>query len=145
MKIYELGLLHHGVPLISKQYYQEYKVDPLLRGGFLSAMNAFAEEVFSDEIESFVMKNFRIVLLSHPFPETSTDRLVSYCIGSKKLSPKVAKRALTRVLEEFTQQFKHLKDLNIDLAMFDDFLPILDDILGDLAKSADERARSVFG
>jgi len=146
MTLYELGLLSNGVPLISRQYYEEYKVDPLLRGGFLSALNAFVEEVFSDEIETFAMKNFHIILMNRHFPKpTSSERIVSYCIGSKKLSTKVAKRALTRVLEEFIQRYGHLKSLSCDLAVFEDFLPILDDILGDLTKTADARARSVFG
>ncbi|MFX1298219.1 MAG: hypothetical protein ACFFD2_25615 [Promethearchaeota archaeon] len=142
--IYELGILHHGIPLISRQYYEEYKVDPLLRGGFLSALNSFAEEVFSDEIDSFNMKNFKIIVLSQPFANTS-ERIFSYCIGGRKISPKVAKRALIRILEEFNQKYSHLKTLACDLAIFEEFLPILDEILGDLARSTDERARSVFG
>jgi len=146
MTIYELGLLCNGVPLISRQYYEEYKVDPLLRGGFLSALNAFVEEVFSDEIETFVMKNFRIILMNRPFPTPdSSTFIISYCIGSKKFSPKTAKRALTRILEEFVQKYSYLKSLSCDLAVFNDFSPILDEILGDLTKTADARARSVFG
>ena len=143
MKVFEIGLFHAGLPLVSRQYYEKYKVDPLLRSGFLSALNSFAEEVFSDEIESFVMKNFRIVILSSPF--SSDDYITSYCISSKKLSPKIAKRALIRVLEEFCSKYDHLKSLTCDIAIFDEFLPILDDILGDLTKSASDRAKSVFG
>jgi hypothetical protein len=143
--IYELGLLHNGIPIISRQYYEEYKLDPLLRGGFLGALNAFAEEVFSDEIDSFIMKNFKIIILSSPLNEACQGNIVSFCIGSKKLSLKVAKRALTRVLNEFIEQFKHLETLTCDLAIFEDFLPVLDQILGDLAKSTDDRARSIFG
>lgn len=146
MTIYELGILNNGVPLISRQYYEEYKVDPLLRGGFLSALNAFVEEVFSDEIETFVMKNFRMVLMNRPFPKPdSPSHIISYCIGSKKFSAKTAKRALARILDEFVERYSYLQSLSCDLAVFEDFLPVLDEILGDLTKTADARARSVFG
>lgn len=72
MVIFELGIVNNGVPIISKQYYKEHgmSVDPLLRGGFLSALDSFATEVFADEMESFSMKNFKIVLLSRLFRET---------------------------------------------------------------------------
>jgi len=147
MVIYELGLLNCGLPLISKQYYEEHnkKVDPLLRGGFLSALNAFAEEVFSDQIDSFTLKNFKIVLLSKPFNQSKQETIISYCIGDNKLKLETAKKALTKVLEEFIVKYAHLVSLKVDLKIFDEFLPVFDEVIGDLGKKPEDRLKSVFG
>ncbi len=147
MVIYELGLLNCGLPLISKQYYKEYNmnVDPLLRGGFLSALNAFAQEVFSDQIDSFSLKNFKIVLLSKPFHPSSQETIISYCIGDGKLKLEMARKALTKVLEVFFAKYGYLKSLKVDLVMFEEFLPVFDEIVGDLGRKPEDRLRSVFG
>ncbi|MBD3230169.1 MAG: hypothetical protein GF329_18465 [Candidatus Lokiarchaeota archaeon] len=143
MVIYELGLTKSGVPLISKQYYEEHNmaVDPVLRSGFLSALNSFAEQAFSDEIESFTMKNFRIVLLTYNKDELS---VTSYCIGDKNLNLKVTKKALTKILDKFINKFG-IKKLPKDLSKFDNFLPVFDEILGDFAKKPEDRLKSIFG
>ncbi len=142
-----MGIINNGVPLVSKQYYKEndMSVDPMLRGGFLSALNSFATEVFADEMESFSMKNFTIVLLSRPMRETPPLNIIAYTIGDKKLNLKLAKSALTRILDLFIQRYDFLDDLNVDLALFDDFIPAFDRVLGDLAKKPDDRLRSIFG
>ena len=147
MVIYELGLLNSGLPLVSKEYYKDYnmKVDPILRGGFLSALNAFAQEVFSDEIDSFSLKNFKIVLLSKPFHGSSQETIISYCIGDGKLKLETARKALTKVLEVFFANYGHLKSLKVDLDVFNDFVPIFDEIVGDLARKPEDRLKSVFG
>jgi hypothetical protein len=147
MVIYELGLLNCGLPLVSKQYYKDYNmnVDPLLRGGFLSALNAFAQEVFSDQIDSFSLKNFKIVLLSKPFNSSGQETIISYCIGDSKLKLETAKKALTKVLEVFFANYGHLKSLKVDLTIFNDFVTIFDDIVGDLARKPEDRLKSVFG
>lgn len=145
MVIFELGIINSGVPLVSKQYYEEHSmpVDPVLRSGFLSALNSFATQAFSDEIESFSMKNFRIVLLSREIKNAS-ENIISYCIGDKKLNLKLAKQALTRILDEFIESYGQDK-IKRELSEYDRFLPIFDDILGDLAKKPEDRLRSIFG
>lgn len=147
MVIYELGLLNSGLPLVSKEYYKDYNmhVDPILRGGFLSALNAFAQEVFSDEIDSFSLKNFKIVLLSKPFHQSSQETIISYCIGDGKLKLETARKALTKVLEVFFANYGHLQSLKVDLDVFNDFIPIFDEIVGDLARKPEDRLKSVFG
>ncbi|NVM52278.1 MAG: hypothetical protein HWN66_01155 [Candidatus Helarchaeota archaeon] len=155
MVFYELGIIFRDVPIISKQYYKEYgmALDPTLRTGFLSALMSFASEVFSDEIDSFIMKNFKIVILSRPLIKASEDStqperrphyIIVYGIGNKKLKLKTAKKALTKVLEEFLQQYGTLENWAGDIDMFAKFLPVFDEILGDLAKKPDDRLRSLF-
>ena len=147
MVIYELGIINNGVPLISNQYYEEYNlsVDPMLRGGFLSALNSFAEEVFSDSIESFSLKNFKIILFTHPFRESSSSRVIYYIVGDKKVNLKIATKALTRVAEAFTKIFSYMETLSSDLSCYYDFSNIINGILGDLTKKPEDRLKSVFG
>lgn len=147
MVIYELGLIKEGVLLVEKQYYQEYqmKVDPLLRSGFFSALNSFAEEAFSDSIESFSMKNFKIALLTHPISESNPLKMTCYCIGDRKMNIDLAQKALTKVLGTFLKSFSFLEDFSVDLAIFEEFKKVIDNILGDLVKKPDDRLRSIFG
>ena len=146
MVIYELGIIKAGVPLVSKLYYKEHSipVDPVLRSGFLSALNSFASQAFADEIESFTMKNFRIVLLSREIIIDKPTNLISYCIGDKKLNLKLAKKALNRVLDEFLALYD-IKNLPANLNEYNKFLQILDDIIGDFAKKPEDRLKSIFG
>ncbi|NVM54454.1 MAG: hypothetical protein HWN66_12190 [Candidatus Helarchaeota archaeon] len=147
MVIFELGIVNNGVPIISKQYYKEHNmaVSPILRAGFLSALNSFAEEAFADSVESFTMKNFKIVILSRLLRKFPPLDVIAYTIGDKKLKLKVAKSALTRILDEFIKQYGYLEDLSVNLTIFNDFLQVFDDILGDLAKKPDDRLKSIFG
>jgi hypothetical protein len=140
--IFELGIVKSGIPLVTKQYYEEYgtKVEQTLRAGFLSGMKIFAGEAFSDEIKSFTLENYKIVLSSRPdYPD-----IFVYAIGDKKLNLKFAKKALTKVLEEFFAQYKTLEDFTGNLAMFKGFDQKIDEILGDLTKKPDDRFRAVF-
>ena len=145
--IFELGIIHKGIPLINKQYYEEYntKITANLRGGFLSGLNSFVEEAFSDEIESFTMKNFKLIMLNRIIEEIKNQKITIYCIGDKKLSLKFAKKALNEVLDEFIKKFiKNLIKFDGNLSPFYKFNEILDRILGDLTKKPDDRFRTIF-
>ncbi len=142
--ILEIGISSSGVPLVSKQYYDEYNIkdSAILRAGFLSGLNAFVNQTFSDEIESFSMKKFTIVLST-----SSTEKahnLIFYAIGDKKIDQKTAQKALARVKEEFFKQFGKLDRYSGDLTIYEDFQEVIDTLLGDLIRKPDERVRSVF-
>jgi len=144
--ILELGIVSSGIPLVSKQYYAEHGVkdSTILRAGFLSGLNAFVEQTFSDEIESFHMKNFTIVISTSPIAEVNASKLIFYAIGDKKVHLKTAQRALTKVREEFFNKFGKLKKYSGDLSTYSEFEKVIDAILGDLIRKPDERVRSVF-
>ncbi|MFX1452948.1 MAG: hypothetical protein ACFFCM_19080 [Promethearchaeota archaeon] len=146
MVIFELGIVKSGVPLVSKQYYEEYKVsvDSVLRAGFLHGLTTFVEEVFSDNIESFTMKNFKIAFISQTLNNSIREKLTVYCIGDNKLNIKFAKKALTQVLEEFIKKYGNLENFSGDILLFKEFGKVLDQILGDLIRKPDDRFRSVF-
>lgn len=57
----------------------------------------------------------------------------------------LAQKALTKVLETFLKSFSFLEDFSVDLAIFEEFKKVIDNILGDLVKKPDDRLRSIFG
>ncbi len=135
-----------GVPLVSMEYYTDHNVNvpPVLRAAFLSGLNTYVEQTFSDEIEAFEMTNFKIVFLSRRLPHLPAEKVQSYCIGDKKLNLKNTNRLLTEVLEEFISQYGHLKELKGDLSRYHAFKAVIEKKLGDLTRSPDDRLRSVF-
>ncbi|MHA1321940.1 MAG: hypothetical protein ACTSRL_04030 [Candidatus Helarchaeota archaeon] len=143
MVILELGIMKNGVPLVSCQFFQDYNIknSAALRAGFLSGLNTFVEHTFSDHIESFVMKNFKIIFQSYRICKTA---VTVYCIGDKRLKIQTAKKALNKVAEEFNKKYGHLKTITSDLSQYTDFIHNLNEILGDLIRSTDDRVKSVF-
>ncbi len=131
---------------MSKQYYADYEIEDhsVLRAAFLSGLNAFIEQTFSDEIESFEMKAYTILFLIRPLNNTDPKKLMSYCIIDKKSQMKTAKNALIKILDRFIERYGHLESLGGDLSKFSEFEKFIDKILGDLIRRPDERVRSVF-
>ncbi|MFX0100029.1 MAG: hypothetical protein ACFFCS_10655 [Candidatus Hodarchaeota archaeon] len=146
MTIYELGIIHEGVPLVYKSYNEEKKsIDPVLRSGFLQALNTFASEAFSDEIENFEMKNFKIALFSYAVRKKPPKYVITtYCIGDKKLNLKLATRCLTKIVNEFVNKYGSLEAVTDALHDFSEFTCVFDDVLGDQTKKAEDRVRSIF-
>ena len=120
------------------------KESTILRAGFLSGLNAFVQQTFSDEIESFHMKNNTIVLLTSSKDEVNATKLIFYCIGDKKVNLKTAQKALTKIRDAFFNKFGKLKKYSGDLSIYSEFEQVIDAILGDLIRKPDERIRSVF-
>jgi hypothetical protein len=142
----ELGIIKDGVPLVSKQYYNVNKIknSAVLRAGFLSGLNAFVEHTFSEEIEGFQMRNFTIMLLTRAIQNPNATKIIFYCIGDKELDLNIVKKVITKVLDEFVKKYGHLEQLSGDLSKYLEFQRSMDKILGDLIRSPDDRARSVF-
>ncbi len=146
MVIFELGIIRNGVSIVSKEYYKEHgmNIDSTLRGGFLSAMTSFAGDVFSDEIEEFSMRNFKITLITRSLESGKID-LIVYCIGDKKVNLHLVNDALRKILQEFVQKYSISEIDSDDMNTFIEFEQIIDQILGDLIKSSADRLRSIFG
>ncbi|MDD1777759.1 MAG: hypothetical protein LUQ65_06270 [Candidatus Helarchaeota archaeon] len=142
----ELGIIKDGVPLVSKQYYEEHQIknSAILRAGFLSGLNAFVEHTFSEEIEGFQMKNFKLMLTSRTIQNPNATKIIFYCIGDKELDLNIVKKVISKVLDEFVKKYGHLKQLSGDLSKYLEFQQSMDKILGDLIRKPDDRVRSVF-
>ena len=147
MAILEVGFILNGIPIISKQYYKEQgkTVDRTLRSGFMAAIIDFAKEAFSDDLETFNLRNVRIFLISKNVEsEDEMKNLIGYIIGDKKLDAKIAKKSLDNCSKKFMSMYPNLRS-DIDLNSFKPFLKIFDKILGDLAKKPYDRMQSIFG
>jgi hypothetical protein len=142
----ELGIIKDGIPLVSKQYYEENQIknSAVLRAGFLSGLNAFVEHAFSEEIEAFRMKNFKLMLISRTIQNPNPTKIIFYCIGDKELDLNIVKKVITKVLDEFIKKYGQLEQLAGDLSKYHEFQESMDKILGDLIRKPDDRVRSVF-
>ena len=49
-----------------------------------------------------------------------------------------------RVSEEFIKKYGELESFGGEVGVFKDFQDVIDEILGDLIRSADDRVRSIF-
>lgn len=145
MTVYEMGIIYSGVPLVYKSYDQGKRFDPVLRSGFITALNTFASEAFSDEIEAFSMKKYNVVMLSHQVSQGEPGKiLIIYAIGDKKLNKKVVTKALKSVLNAFLTKYVGFELTSIDNRDFEEFEPVFDEIMGDITKDPRDRLRSVF-
>lgn len=147
MVIYELGIVNNGVLLVSKEYYKELNIifDPSLRAGFFTAINYIATELFSDTIESFDLQNFKIIFLSRTYNAPNESDIIAYGIGDKRVNLKLAKDALTRILDAFFQKYNYSEINSGNLNIYCEFEQIMDGILGDLVKNYADRLKSIFG
>ena len=87
MVIYELGIAKNGIPLVSRRYYDDHnvKMDTELYSGLISGIDMFVKETFSDEIETFSLKSFKIAFYSQTLnPDDPDDIITAFCIGNKK-------------------------------------------------------------
>lgn len=135
MVIIELGIIKSGVPIFSREFNNDYriKVNSVLRGGFLSGINQFIIEAFSDEIESFAMSHFNIVLFNPKIDLNNGskpihDDIFAYCIGDRKLKVKSARKTMKKIMVEFLKRYD-LENFAGDLSLFRDFDEELDKIM----------------
>lgn len=144
--ILELGIIKDGVPLVSRQYYNENQIknSAILRASFLSGLNSFVEHTFSEEIEGFQLKKFRLMLTTRTIQNPAVTKFIFYCIGDKEIDLNIVKKVITKILDEFIRKYGQLGRLSADLSKYVEFQQSMDKILGDLIRKPDDRVRSVF-
>ncbi|MHA1268430.1 MAG: hypothetical protein ACTSPY_01465 [Candidatus Helarchaeota archaeon] len=147
MVIYEIGIIKAGITIITKYYYKQegIEIDAQLRGAFLSAISSFASEAFADEIESFKMKKYQLLILNKKLSNNEQDYITIYCVGGIKLNINKAKNILTKIIEEFLIDYDNLKNFYGNVSMFNPFLDKIDQIIGDFSKRPTDRFKSVLG
>lgn len=147
MAIFEVGFILDGIPLVSKEYYEEAgkKIDRTLRSGFMAAIIDFAKEAFSDELETFNLRNVKIFLMTKSiFSCDEQKRLIGYIIGDRMLDIKMARSCLENCSIKFVGMFPNVRT-DVNLNIFIPFQKIFDKILGDLALKPHDRLDTVFG
>jgi len=150
MAVLECGINIGNRNLIEVRYYASSDVlDPNLRAGFLSALESFTTEVFSDSINVVSLASFKLVCFCEMVAlpgddEDNTQPLLAYAIIEKETESEVVKRLLNKIIMTFTNRYSVLDIFEKKPKYFRKFEIRISDILGDLKMKTEDRFKSLF-
>ncbi|MFX0065409.1 MAG: hypothetical protein ACFFC7_24830 [Candidatus Hermodarchaeota archaeon] len=144
MVVYEVGVQIDGVPAVSKTFYSETftKLDETLRNGLIAAIQGFAAEAFSDEIDTLQMKHFAIASVAK---KSQNCVVTAFAIFDKKTKVPLVRKKLLILLQHFLDNYPLTSALPLDQEKYMDFLPVIDDVMKSLTLKPEDRMKSVFG
>ncbi len=151
MAVLEVGINLGLKNLVDIKYYSSSDkiLDPNIRARFLAGLKDFISEVFGDKIKVISLSSFEIVcyykmvqlpskLASEPEP------LLSFAIIEKGTNHSFVKKHLQEINSEFLNHYAINDFFSKKPKYFKNFIPQIDEILGDLRLKIDDRIRSVF-
>ena len=150
MAVLECGINIGNRNLIEVRYYASSDVlDPNLRAGFLSALESFTTEVFSDSINVVSLASFKLVcfceMVALPGEDKdNTQPLLAYAIIEKETESEVVKRLLNEIIMTFTNRYSVLDIFEKKSKYFRKFDIRIINILGDLKMKTEYRFKSLF-
>ena len=150
MAVLECGINIGNRNLIEVRYYASSDVlDPNLRAGFLSALESFTTEVFSDSINVVSLASFKLVCFCEMVAlpgddEDNTQPLLAYAIIEKETESEVVKRLLNQIIMTFQNRYSVLDIFEKKPKYFRKFDIRISDILGDLKMKTEDRFKSLF-
>jgi len=150
MAVLECGINIGNRNLIEVRYYASSDVlDPNLRAGFLSALESFTTEVFSDSINVVSLASFKLVCFCEMVAlpgddEDNTQPLLAYAIIEKETESEVVKRLLNQIIMTFQNRYSVLDIFEKKPKYFRKFEIRISDILGDLKMKTEDRFKSLF-
>ncbi|TFG24804.1 MAG: hypothetical protein EU529_03190 [Promethearchaeota archaeon] len=150
MAVLECGINIGNRNLIEVRYYASSDVlDPNLRAGFLSALESFTTEVFSDSINVVSLASFKLVcfceMVALPGEDKdNTQPLLAYAIIEKETESEVVKRLLNKIIMTFQNRYSVLDIFEKKPKYFKKFDIRISDILGDLKMKTEDRFKSLF-
>ena len=150
MAILECGINIGNRNLIEVRYYASSDVlDPNLRAGFLSALESFTTEVFSDSINVVSLASFKLVCFCEMVALPGEDRdntqpLLAYAIIEKETESEVVKGLLNEIIMTFTNRYSVLDIFGKKSKYFRKFDIRISNILGDLKMKTEDRFKSLF-
>lgn len=150
MAVLECGINIGNRNLIEVRYYASSDVlDPNLRAGFLSALESFTTEVFSDSINVVSLASFKLVcfceMVALPGEDKdNTQPLLAYAIIEKETEAEVVKRLLNQIIMTFQNRYSVLDIFEKKPKYFRKFDIRISDILGDLKMKTEDRFKSLF-
>ncbi|MFX1255734.1 MAG: hypothetical protein ACFFCZ_29285 [Promethearchaeota archaeon] len=142
--VYEVGVQIDGVPAVSKTFYSETftKLDETLRNGLIAAIQGFAAEAFSDEIDTVQMKHVAITSVA----KKSQDCVVTaFAIFDRKTKVPLVRKKLLTLLQRFLANYSLNAASPLDQEKYMAFLPVIDEVMKSLALKPEDRMKSVFG
>lgn len=150
MAILECGINIGNRNLIEVRYYASSDVlDPNLRAGFLSALESFTTEVFSDSINVVSLASFKLVcfceMVALPGEDKdNTQPLLAYAIIEKETESEVVKGLLNEIIMTFTNRYSVFDIFEKKSKYFRKFDIRISNILGDLKMKTEDRFKSLF-
>ncbi|MFX0064119.1 MAG: hypothetical protein ACFFC7_18260 [Candidatus Hermodarchaeota archaeon] len=144
MAVYEVGILINGIPAVSKTYYSEAftELDEKLRTGLITAIQGFAIEAFSDEIDTVQMKHFIIASVAR---KKENCIFTAFAIFDKKTNVQIIRKNLLTILNQFLEKYPITSELNLEKESFNEFLPSIDQVMQGIALKPEDKIKRIFG
>lgn len=124
---------------------EQIKIDEDLRIGLIESIKSLANGIFNDNIESFIIANFRIVVNVFSIVlESEKLNLTCYSIASKETDHKVIELGHKEIINQFTNRYSFFDIKNKKTKYFRKFKRRFEKILGDIITPPQERLCSIF-
>lgn len=152
MAILEAAILFDSTPIVERKYYDNEQVlNKEHRVGLLSAIDGFAREAFGDEISSFSLASYTLIVstidVAQPKNEENVKKLMMYCIVQKGMSEIVVKENMDIILDQFLNRYSKFELFNLDkkiIKKMEKFAPRIDDQFKDRALKPEDRFKKIF-
>jgi hypothetical protein len=124
--IYEIGLIHNGLPIIRRQYCgpDELNSNPMLVGGFLSAIQQFSSATFEDLPRLIKMERFLTYFHIIDSPE---ENIFLYAISKVGVEPNKLEQTLINIKLRIRNLLRYITEENPDTEKFEWVFPIFDE------------------
>jgi len=145
LQIFELGIIANSVSILTCQdkncEFGDFQSSDL-RNSMLDAILKMNSVIWSQDIQSFNLRKYKIIVLVKN-PKTSS--FLFYCVGDTKLNVKFIKSVLERVSIRFFEQFPDVIEANTyPLNLLKKFNPVLSEIIKNLHENQTRKLKSVI-
>ena len=118
------------------------KLDENLRSGLITAIQGFAHEAFSDEINTVQMKHF---IIASVVRKKEDGVFTTFAIFDKKTKAQIIRKHLTTIINQFLEKYDIASPLNLEKESFDEFLPSIDQVMQGIALKPEDKMKRIFG
>jgi hypothetical protein len=150
MKVYEIGIVLEGLPLVSVKYedFRQKDIDQVSKGALITSLLHCAENAISP-VESFEGDTYSMIFKKGEMNTARTGQsdIIFYIIidRKKELSKKSKKKVIelaNTILNEFTERYNGVD--TTQTKQFKEFESFMTESLEDLDKSFTDRLTSLF-
>ncbi|MFX1312622.1 MAG: hypothetical protein ACFFHD_08430 [Promethearchaeota archaeon] len=151
MAVLEVGINIGMKNLVDIKYYSSSDkiLNPDIRAKFLTGLENFITDIFGDELNVISLSSFEIVccyqMVQSPNKTANTTKpLLSYAIIEKSTDHNFVKKHLQEIISHFLNRYSLDNLFSKKPRYFKDFIQQIDEILGDLRLTKEDRIRSIF-
>lgn len=138
----EVGLIALGKSLVRKQYHPndlDPTSEPVQWNSLVAAIESFAHTVFADEVETFIMKDRKFLILTGRILADGDEApIYIYAICDRGALEKPVRAALSRVHTAFLLEYPKIRSTTSQ-EEYNKFSGTINDILGDLVLRPQDR------